>query len=596
MVGVKYYKKFIYRIEKKISVEDFPKIKDYAKNEIYLYIIHDVMDNNRFLYISSKHIEENTKINPISFKLIRLKNNETVFLKPKKSKFDEKYFVVTKDKTQYSIIFKDIIYTKNKENKFFKKFKTHTKKIALDYPDYYFEIIKKNKCKSHKKKVMKELLYKNCYSEQIINHCISTFFILNLPHYQKFNDHSIVMDEGKTGKSSLIGYMGEKLDNISVAGLYGSSDSLRGKFKGGIVTTTNNTILIDEINELSKNSKGDKILSVLNSLLENGVYNYQKQFGQKITAGNQFIFMGNLSDSFNLPMFLESTFGNIETLGRRVGIITYNNNLNGFKMGLLRPYTPNNYLLTIQKFLSNIFNYILTNPKFLKKLYKHKKYIQLSQDYKNDLKQIYKDIDDNTTKSFIKSHSASIDRVICRALKLWIFDNIDNFIDNETEYYNNHIINNLLDITKKELNKNVLNFKNIKEHINDFNIDDKKKEMNKINFNELSKTYKQLLHFFYCNQRIINQKGVEYKNLMEKSIIRYIVKDYKNRGIPIKQKSFFYDYGINVTMQHNDIYFRFVNKMLFLEKVKGLFEVKTDKNLEENLNKSNEIDVDDELF
>jgi len=605
MTSNKYYKQFVYRIEKKITVEDFPKIKDYAKNNIYLYIIHDIIDNNRFLYISSKHFEENTKINPITFNLFSLNNNESIFLEKKENKFGDKYFIITEDKTKYSIIFKDIIYTKNKDNKFFKKFKTHTKKVAVDYPNWYMDKIKEIECKNHSKKVIRELLYKNEYSQEIINHCISTFFILKNPEYQKFNDHSIVMDEGKTGKSSLIGYMGEKLDNISVAGLYGSSDTLRGKFKGGVVTTTKNTILIDEINELSKNNKGEKILSVLNSLLENGVYNYQKQFGQKITAGNQFMFMGNLSNKFNLPMFLESTFGNIETLGRRIGIITYNNNLNGYKMGLIRPQTPSDYLLTMQMLLSNIFNSILLNPKLIEKLYKHKKYHEIAKKYKHDLSLLCDTVDDETTKSFIRSHSASIDRIFTRALKLWIFYNIDGFLNN-TKCYDNHTINEVLELTRLEIDKNLVNFKNIKEHIVDFDIKESRKDMNIVIFNSLTKKNRKILNFFNINKDIIDIKGVSHNDLKDKSIIKYIVRDYKQYGIPDNQKTFMLSYGINVSIKNNEIYFRFINKNLFEDKIKGLFENKTCKELQQidkvednkkvKESKDNGLDVDDELF
>lgn len=603
-----YYNQFIYRVEKKITVEDHKKIKDYAKKRIYLYIIHDPKDDNRFLFLSSRHFEEETKVYPHTFKFEQIAGtNESIHLKIKKSKFGIPFFRLLKEKGDFSIIFSEIIKGKTKDNKFFKKYKTHTKKIALDNPDWYLEHIMTNDCKSFKKKLLKLLLCNNKYNEEIIQHSISTFFILNNPDFQKFNDHNVVLDEGKTGKSSLIGYMGEKLDNISVAGLYGSSDSKRGKFKGGIITTTEKSILIDEMNELIKNNKGDKILSVLNSLLENGTYNYQKQFGQKIRSANQFFFMGNIGSELNFPMFLLGSFGNVETLGRRIGIVTFNNNLAGYEMGLIRPEKADPFLDAMSLLMSNIFNSILQDKKFIEKLYSHKKYRQLSQFYKGELIKIANKIEDETARQFIRSHCSTIDRVVCRGLKLWIFNNLDDFVNGKKEY-NSHSIFEILDETEKHLKKNILNFQNIQEHTQEYTMSSKKEDMNKIEFEKLTKTEQSLLKFFWINKAQIDIKGVEHHILKYPDLVKKLVYDYKRRGIPSKHTVFLQQYGANISQHNQEFRFRIINQPLLESRLKGIFkeisapqESKSEKienawNKDKKQEEKQEVEIETELI
>ena len=573
-------------------------MKDYAKQGVYMYIIHDIIDNNRFLYFSSRHYEEHTKILPDSFRLEPIPSGaESIHLRIKKSRFGIKFFRIMREKGDFSIIFNEIIYGKGKENQLFKKYKTHNKKIALDNPDWYLEHILSKNIQSHKKKVLRLLLCDNKYNEQIVKHTISTLFLLYNSDYQKFNCHSIVLDEGKTGKSSLIGYFGEKVDNISVAGLYGSSDSLRGKFKGGLVTTTKKAILIDEVNELAKNNKGDKILSVLNSILENGSYNYQKQFGQKITSASQFFFLGNLADGFNFPVFLLGTFGNVETLGRRIGIITYNNNLGGFEQGNIRSQNINPYLEAVSIFCSNLYNDILCNPKFIQKLYKHKYYRHLSQLYKAKVMEMTTTMECDITRQFFRSHSVSIDRIIGRALKLWIFENLDKFIRNEKQY-DNHSLYEILCEAKNQIDVNLINLENIRQHIKDFNISDKKEEFNQLEFDNLKKSEQQMIKTFYENRNIIDVKGTPYNSLKDRSDIRMTIKNFKKLGISQKILSLLQSYGLTLSSDNNEIYFKIINKKIFENKTKGLFKEPQKVTPKDDIakvweKKSNDIDMAD---
>ena len=163
-----YYKKFRYRIEKKLSVQDNKKLKDYAKQSIYIYIIHEETDNNRFIFISSKHFEEKTIIEPESFK-IKSANvlGESIHLKKSISRFGIYFYRILQEKGEITISLKDLIFVKRKDGTPFKKYLVHEKAVALDNPDWYLELLKEIPCRSYKKKLIKELLCKDKSKREI---------------------------------------------------------------------------------------------------------------------------------------------------------------------------------------------------------------------------------------------------------------------------------------------------------------------------------------------------------------------------------------------------------------------------------------------
>lgn len=596
MGSLDYYKSFpFYRIEKKISVEDHAKVKDYAKKGIYFYVIHEHKDNNRFIFVSNSHYEEESKIPSNQFKLQKIVGDkEQVLLKERVNQFGETFFRVTKDdsKENHKVLFAELIGTKSKQS-FFMKYKCHWKKLAMDNPSWYLEVLKKtNKC-SYKKHALSLILCKNRYSEEHINHMISTFFIFDDSKFQMFNDHSIVMDEGKTGKSSLISYMGEKVDNVSIAGLYGSSDSLRGKFKGGLVTTTKKPIAIDEINEMISNNKGEKVLSILNTPLENGVYNYQKQFSQKLFIKNQFFFFANIKNDCNFPILLEHTFGNVATFGRRIGIITYDSNLKGFQAGNLRPLIPHEYLIALQGFCSKLLNEFFKNQKNIEKLYAKKKYFNLVQFYEGELTKLESSVEEETTRAFIKSHKKSILRQFTRAFKLYIWKHLDDFIKEEKNF-DNHTHSEVLDICEEVLKKNILSFKNIIEEVQNNNYVDRKEERNKLKFNSLPKYYQNMIEFFFKNSLQLSNKGTTYSLLSNKhDIKKYIMEFKKNKKVPTNLKQLLIEYGCHMdyNAQENEVMFRFINQNTFDKTTSGLFDDKiSEVKFNEDEKKENIID------
>lgn len=600
MDSVSYYKSFsIYRIEKKLSVQDHAKLKDYAKQKLYFYIVHEPQDNNKFLFISSKHYEEQTKLNSAIFNIRTMTNNENLQLKILNSRFGVRYYDIINTKGDIQIIFNEIVQSKTKDGNFYSKYKIHKKKIFLENPDWYLDEIKRSQVKNYKKKFDNLLFYNNEYNEQIKNHAISTYFILYRSELQRFNDHFIVMDEGKTGKSSLIGYNNEKIDNVSVAGLYGSSDAKLGKFKGGIITTSDKTILIDEINELIENNKQEKILSVLNSILENGTYNYQKQHGQMIYASNQFGFMGNLTESFNLAVFLNATFGNTETIGRRIGVITYNKKLNGFKAGHTRPHKVNTYIKAISIFMSNLLNSFYNNEKMLMKLQTNEKYLKLRATYKVDVYKLINQIEEKTTEAFFKSHTEGFERLFMRSFKLYIYRHLNSFIDGSMKI-DNSIRDRIIETTLKEqIALNLQNITNVIDDLKNNPLPDYTQTNNVKSFDRLNNKSKAIIQLFNDNYDLIDMKdGLNYNDLKTKSKeLSKIIYHLKERGIDKPTKELSATYYFNITLNKDkEIILRFINKEAFKHKIDGIFNKVEEKIDATKVSKENNLSIDQDII
>lgn len=585
----KYYKKFSYRIEKKITVQECKDMKNYAKKGLYVYVIHDNIDNNRFFFISNSHYEEQQIINSSSFIFARISSNkDSLYLKKNVTEFNKIYFTKSEKKADVDLMLSDFAYKRTKDGKVFYIYKTHTKKIAIDNPQYYKDLINSYGIKNYKKKFEREVLYCSSYNEEIWNNFISSLFVLKSVDFQRFNDHAFIFDGGKTGKSSLISYVSSKADNVSLAGLYGSSDSKNGRFRGGLITLTDNNIIIDETNEMIQNKKnsGDRVLSILNTILENGEYNYIKQFSATITSSNQFMFMGNIDDEFNLSIFLEGLFGNVTTLGRRIGIITYNTNLKGFEKGKNRPKKPSTYVLAIKDYLTDIFNYIFSSTKFYNKLIVHSDYKKLETEYKTRLRAMLKDTDNLNTYNFIKSHCESIDRLVTRALKLYLFENLNKFLRDDKPFYDNHLIYKVLLETKKVIEQNIHNIEHIIEHMKKAKITSRADKINSTNFSFLKKFHKKTLEIFYKNIEKITQKGTIFQELENNESVKVHISRIRNKKTTTRNiNNVLNRYGCRINLIQNEVFFAFDSKNKFIRMTKGLFDNEEKK--EENKNIDN---------
>lgn len=590
--SLSYYKSFNYTIIKKFSVQDRPQVKDYSKHKIYFYIIQENTDLNRFLFISTELYEEKTFIHPNQFKLKKPENMEEFFITRHQNEFNDTFFEIADKKCDksHSINLRNICMNKlteetiakrkaqdNKElcdlHPFFSQFKCHTKRIAFDNPNWYKEFLLEGNIKDFKKMFEKHSYCQNDYDDSVKENYISTLFSLKSNEHQILNDHSIHLDEGKTGKSSMISWISNKCDNISIAGLYGSSNSQLGKFQGGLVTTTKNSIIVDELNELSENTKNDKILSILNTFLENGVYNYVKQFSAEIQGSNQFIFLGNITEEFDFSIMLENLMGNNYTFGRRIGIITYNANLRGYKKGLIRgDATP--YVLAIKDYLSKILNYILNHSKFYTKTIHHRKYLELESYYKKELNKLIEKTENETIRNFIKSHSESIGRQNLRALKLYIFSNMNLYITGKKPLYEHLIVNEVLDKTKIVLDHNIENFKHMVTQQGEIDYDKISGDRNKKKYDRLFKVYQDFIDFFYFNKKLIDEKGANYDGLknkqnIKKKIYNFKKKIHKSHNLLKELKR----WGCLIRFKANgEIIFHITNLNLFEKRCIGIFD------------------------
>jgi len=578
-----YYKRFAFVIKKKYTVQQFPILKDYAKLGVYFYLIEDKRDGNRFIFLSNKHYERDTNILPDEFELFNFESLKSNFLIHKKNnEFGDIYFVpetipqieepsIKISDTKIIVCLETIF---GSLTMFSKYQKAHNKKIAIENPNWYREFLKNIKANSIKKIFESDFLCGNSYNPEIIENAISTFFYFKTNDFSIFNDNFFVLDEGKTGKTSLVSYISEKLDELSMAGLYGSSDSKNGSFRGGIVTKTKRCIIIDELNELVKKKIGEKVLPTLNSVLENGEYNYQKQFGAKIEVSNQFGFLANIKDDFNFSIMLESCFGNTATLGRRIGIILYNNNLGGFRKGKIRTRKPSKLLIAVSLYLTQIFNTIFSNKKFLIKRLTHKLYLELDKLYKSKCSKLEQETENEPFKYFLRSHKEAIDRLFCRSIKKWIWKNLDELFF-ERKKFCNHSLFEILQIMREVVENNLINLNNIKEHLAQSVITSRKGECNKIYFKKLKQIEKKFLEFFFENQDIFNQNSfVSYANeiLKSKTLIRKKVFDIKKFGMNKNVNQTLLEYGCFVLFKNNELEFKFINKHLFIDKTKDIFQ------------------------
>ena len=577
MVGITnaYYKSLTYIIEKKITVEDNPKVKDYIKDiGIYVYVLFDMQDKNRFFFFSCQNFAEGTKIHPETFKIFKISSEkDSIHLIKKKAKFNEPYFRLSKNKGEHTIILSDVIFPKNKDGKSWNKYKAHTKKIFLDYPDWYIEHLKIAGCKSIRKKFEREILSGNQYSPEILEHFISTLFILRNEELQRLNDSALVLTEGMTGKSSIIAYMSEKADDISMAGLYGSSDGTRGHFREGLVGQTKSAIIVDELNELIEHKKGEKVLSVLNTILENGRYHYRKQFSAVIKSQNQFILMGNLTSSVNLATILEGTVSNLATIGRRFGVVTYNLNLSGFTKGGHRPLNPTTFMRAVSIFLTNIFNHILYETKFLDKILAHKEFAKLEANYKVEIGKLSVRVENETVLNFLKSHQEAGLRILTRGLKNFLYFNLDNFLSEKMPIWYGQYTFEAIRYANLVAQRNIINLQNVVEHVNDYQMSSRRPAMNLTRFQDLKETHKRILKVFWVNKDNANIREVELKTLKEISIIDRVSYNLRKKTYtPDFINSTLRNYGCRIFVRNNEIYFSIMNKKVFLDRLEGVFD------------------------
>ena len=607
----KKYDKFIFKIEQEITVKESRYILDFNLKNVRFYIIHNQTNNFRFLYITTKKLFLNTEILGKTLFFIKHSFDEPFYFRIKKDLFNQEILNYNQKKeinNQLFFIPNDILIKeiyKPDEDKPRKEYVTkntfHKTRIVIDNHLWFNDELKKFKLKNIQNKLLKKILAGAKIDNRIKKVLITEFFeipqIFDLENnvsvdYMKNQSHTIILTQGSTGKSSILGMLSNELTTTSDAGMFGYYDVVNGNWINGEVSKTTKSIFVDEVNELIKSNikKGNSILNTLNTPLENGKYVYGKAGGRKIFFGNQFIFSGNIEENFHFEMFVNGLATNQSTLGRRFCYIIYDDKLE-FKNGNNRDITKfNGVIEPIKKFLSNLLLYYLKNKNFLDKNVNNNKVLnQIRVKYYREFEKILNDIEHINTKQFLSSfiQYSLTNRLPIMALKLSLFNYLDKFLElKDISKFQSSILMDRLYIEYEDLLKDlIISFKNILTHQQIYSIQDNKNELliNQLN-KSLPRTYLLLLYIIGVEYKInnYNMNVIDYNILEYKGKLKYLKRDILKRGLS-KNIQMLNEFGVYSYIQGDKLLFR-VSKEL-----KNIFEI-IDKNMLNDL-----INYDDDL-
>lgn len=576
----KYYKELIYLVEKRITNEDTHKNKDYFFKGINLYILLEPISKIRIAYLSSNIYYNNQEIRGEILNFIKFTNQDAdIMIETKVNEFGNKYYVKstgnTNPKREFKFNLKEMYFKMIKSTDSFKyinNHKVHQTRIAVDNFNWAKQNLKKMRLKSIPKKFKSLLCQDSIFDDRIFKILISEMFNLSNHNQMILNDHKIILTQGGTGKSSLLGVVGYSLDDVSEAGLYGHSNPKQSQWEAGKITNTRNTILIDEINEMVKKSTSSGgILKNLNTQLENGVYESAKAFGCRVEFSNQFIFMGNVSDTFNFEQMVSLGFANTDTIGRRLGYILYDDNTYFKKGKKLRLTKPTKFINSFRQVLSDTLQYYLVIKRYDLKMKTDKSYV-IEEWYKKEINKIIADIEQDDTIKFLREHKKSCDRLRLMALKLSIYHFFDKIYKcNVNKFPQCNLIDKYHYYFKEVCKDNLVSFNNIKTHLKDSvinNNDMYHKENLKNSFNAYQLLIIQKL------QPLLNENCniILYKDLEYKGKLKYYKLDLLRRQNMLpKEQQKFQQVGFTILLQNNEIVFRLSNLKLFKEKTTLLF-------------------------
>ena len=607
------YKKFIYYVEKEISVEDNIYAKNYNLLGYRMYIILNRTNHYRFFYMSSKKLFVDTEILGKSLNFIKHSHYEPLGLKffldifgekqvgfiEKESDEIPKYLITPNDILVKEINDPNLREGEEPKKKYVFPKNIHSKRIAFDNVEWYKDELKDMNFDSLNKKIIKDILEGAIIDERIEKVLISEFFELPQIYdveegksidYMKNNTHSIVLSQGSTGKSSILCLLGNDLTKTSDAGMFGYMDVTNNSWRAGEVSKTKKAIIVDEINEIidSNAKKGESVLDTLNTPLENGKFNYGKAGGMKVNFGNQFIFLGNIRDNFHFENFVNGLSSNQSTMGRRFCYLVYDDKLN-WKNGNQRDITKHIHKIQpLREFLSNVLLYFLKNKKFIdKKINNNIDFMNLIEKDKNRLLDIIRPIEHPNTRQFLKTFSeySLVNRVPIMALKLTIFEYLGEFLKIESlekfSYAQNNFMTRYLEIYKGIIIDLEHSFKNILSHQNESIIVDSELEIMSKRLNrELNNNQKLLIFRLGQSNNELNIKFA-YKNITIKGRLKYIKRDLLNKGLNPKDR-ILNKYGIFPKIEAGEVFFT-INKNQFKQAY-----IICDKNKKDILTKAGE--------
>lgn len=589
------YEDLDYIVEKQIGVDMSLDMLDLTQRKYFAYILYNREHKIRFSYISTRYLLLGSTIKGKSISFISMDLKNRVNLKDYFDMFGKPMVTYSDKKTEFSFIPMDVFMQKVKtgETTFYKnKYKIHDKKICFDKNLWFIGELKAGKCESFKKKFWKLVLNNAQIDDRVKRVVISQLFILEGNELQDMNTHSILLTQGSTGKSSVIGILGKRLDTTSNSGIYGYYSTGKDVWNSGVVSQTKDSIILDEVNELiSKNvhsSRSDNIFSNINTPLEEGSFSYGKAGGRSIEFGNQFIFMGNISFNFHFENFLIGVMTNNETAGRRFAYLLYDDNVK-FINGGRRIKKQTEYIHLLKEYVSFIFEYCIHKRNFLK-FFNNSSVLDLEQKYKKKLKQLIKGkiVHENTLKFLDYFVEKSIStRLKAFALKLAIFEYIDELLNCPSlDKFLFSKINNRFLIEYELLLKDIeLSITNIIEHQDKGLINDKHIEITGSVFENFSKNIKNISTLVYKNLDCFEPKSkiLYYDNIKIKGNLRYLISDLKkNKTSLLKLNKELNCLGITIIeLGSNQYGFRILNQVMF-EKYITLYENHYDKHFNEN--------------
>jgi len=628
-IGFKYHK-YNYKVEKILSVQDNKPIMDINLSGHNIYVLHNYSHNFRFLYITSKKLKMDTIIygkSLIFYKTpTKLTNEDTkIYLSKEYNNLNEMVVKLSVNPLDlkstnkfplytYSLFYTEVYNPDSQEMKIKKihKHNLHDTRIAYDNDLWFIKEINNLKIKDIPLTILKNILNQAIIDEKLKKVLITEFFILDQfkdeeelisQDYMMMNSHCIILTQGGTGKSSILCMLGNDLHTTTDAGMFGYMDIVAGSWRSGEVSKTKDSIIVDEINEIiKKNSKkGESVLDILNTPLENGKYSYGKAGGMKIQFGNQFNFLGNISDEFHFENFVNGLSGNQSTMGRRFAYIIYDDNLefvNGEHRDIIKHL---NKIKPLKEFLSFILLWFLKTKKFQdRKVRKNKYMLNIIKEFQEKYKKIINNMEHPNTKQFFKSftsHSLE-NRIPVMALKLTIFKYIELF----RSCHNSNKQFNSIDLRqfwkqfyiefKFLLNDNLISLDNILSHQNTGMItaDENNKIFNQIKV--LKKSQRNMICYIVGNSK--NIKGI--KLLEENCEYLSIVKRLKLKVTQKNQTKFLdelsqfgFNYYITTSQKKKHLNFTITNKSKFQKVIDSV--IKNFNNLITDLKEKEKLEI-----
>ena len=592
--GVK-FQKYIYMVEKELSVEDSKPIMDYNLKGYRFYVIHNRTNHLRFLYVTTKKLKIDTILNGkgLLFRKIntKLTNDETIiYLQIYKNNLNNEMINIVQNNKDndcipllsFQLFYKEVYEPNSQTMKITKIHKNnlHDTRIVIDKDMWFIEELKNLGIKDLPKKMLKDLLNKAVIDNRLKKTLITELFIIEQyrdeedrvsQEFMMNNSHSIVLTQGSTGKSSILCTIGNDLHTTTDAGMFGYMDVTASSWRAGEVSKTTDAIIIDEINEIIKKNvkKGESVLDILNTPLENGRYNYGKAGGMKIQFGNQFNFLGNISDEFHFENFVNGLSGNQSTMGRRFAYIIYDDKLT-FKNGDYRDIVKHLHKIKpFKEYLSYILTYFLKQKRFQDKKVRINKKLQSTIGiYQKRYKTIIENMEHPNTKQFFTSftnHSLE-NRVPTMALKLTIFKfcnqfaKVNQFGDMDLRLFWNNFYTEFENI----LQDNEQSLINIVSHQKTGTIIDETKNKSFYGLERLNKIQRLILLMIVKNVDKVKGIKLNYDDIRDKSLLR----DLKNRVVNKNQTKSVDElkgFGVHFKIEKKNFYFIITNQFKFKE-------------------------------